>query len=95
MSISHSTAFYCINIITVEQCTDFKATWTNIQLAETDFPVFKNTAVTLNCQEGFQIAGDTIVTCFGGTEFTYGTEPSCGNDSCDREHQRKSSISKK
>ena len=64
--------------ISVEQCTDFKATWTNIQLADTEFPVLKNIAVTLKCLEGFYISGDTIVTCLKETEFTFGTEPSCG-----------------
>ena len=69
----------CIkNTITVEQCTGFKATWTNIQLAESEFPVSKNTAVTIKCQEDFYISGDTIVTCLRDTEFTFATEPTCG-----------------
>ena len=64
-------------VITVEQCTGFKASWTNIQLAETDFPVNKDTTVTLKCHDGFQISGDTTVTCLKDTEFTFGIEPSC------------------
>ena len=74
------TYFYMskeLNIITVEQCTGFKASWTNIQLAETDFPVNKDTTVTLKCHDGFQISGDTTVTCLKDTEFTFGIEPSC------------------
>ena len=64
--------------ISVEQCTGFKATWTNIQLVDAEFPVLKNTAVSLKCLEGFYISGDTIVTCLRETEFTFGTEPNCG-----------------
>ena len=47
-------------------------------IADRQFPVFSKTVLTLNCKEGYQLNGDTQITCTKDTQFEFSTEPECG-----------------
>ena len=47
-------------------------------IADEKFPVYADTALPLNCKEGYQLSGDKQITCTKDTEFQYSTEPQCG-----------------
>ena len=48
--------------------------------ADKSFPVAEGTVVTVSCEEGYQLIGDTEVTCSLQTDtlFDYSDEPRCG-----------------
>ncbi|XP_063693433.1 uncharacterized protein LOC134825211 isoform X2 [Bolinopsis microptera] len=68
----------------VEQCHNFKQTWRNMLVpAGKKLPVFKGTVLDLKCERGYQMSGDTTVTCEMNTEFTYENDPPQCTAVCD------------
>ena len=49
-------------------------------VADKTFPVTEGTVVTVSCREGYQLMGDSEVTCSLETDtlFDYSDEPQCG-----------------
>ena len=62
----------------IPQCTGLKRGWDHIKTDQT-FPVSKDTVVLLSCNEGYQLIGDSEVTCQYGTQFYYSTTPKCSS----------------
>ena len=60
-------------------CARLKTTWNNM-VADKAFPVTEGTVVTVSCEEGYQLLGDTEVTCSLQTDalFDFSDEPQCG-----------------
>ena len=46
--------------------------------ADKDFPVKAGTVMALSCKAGYQLTGDSTVTCTEGTVFKFSVEPECG-----------------
>ena len=61
-------------------CARLKTTWNNM-VADKTFPVADGTVVAVSCEEGYQLIGDSEVTCSLETDslFDYSDEPRCGN----------------
>ena len=57
-------------------CTGLPAGWTDVE-SSASFPEPHNTPITVSCPTGYELGGDTTVTCDEGTTFTYTTIPSC------------------
>ena len=48
--------------------------------ADKQFPVSTGTVLSLRCNEGHELRGDTVVTCLKNREFHFSVEPSCGEN---------------
>jgi predicted methyltransferase len=46
-------------------------------IADKNFPVNEGTVIKLSCKVGYQLEGDSTVTCNKNTEFQYSTETLC------------------
>ena len=58
------------------ECTGLPVGWTDVT-TDVSFPVPHNTAITVSCPTGYELGGDTTVTCDEDEKFTYTTAPSC------------------
>ena len=62
-----------------EKCESLKTGWTNME-TEKQFPVDKETTLTVSCTGSYELVGDSEITCNGNNEFLYDSarEPRCG-----------------
>ena len=47
-------------------------------VSSSTFPVSAGTVLSLKCDAGYELTGDTEVTCIQNTDFQYSEEPNCG-----------------
>ena len=68
-----------VKISVAKECSDLDTTtWTNMKTTST-FPVSAGTVVSLSCYAGYELRGDTLVTCIQYTEFKFtDIKPTCG-----------------
>ena len=57
-------------------CSGLHKSWSNI-ITETRFPVPPGTEITLGCETGYSLSGDSIVTCLRNTDFQHSSVPVC------------------
>ena len=60
----------------ISECSNLPATWFGVR-TDTMFYVKYGTEITVKCSEGHINMGDDVVTCSGGTNYKYSTEPTC------------------
>ena len=59
-----------------ESCTGLTETWSNL-VTKTIFPVKPGTSVTVECDTGYRLSGDKVITCQTDKRFSFKQEPSC------------------
>ena len=59
-----------------ESCSGLHKSWSNI-ITETRFPVPPGTEITLGCETGYSLSGDSIVTCLKDNDFQHSSVPVC------------------
>ena len=63
--------------ISVVQCSGLNPDWTNMDTTSS-FPVPAGTVLSLSCNDGYELKGDSKVTCTEDTEFQFSEKPNCG-----------------
>ena len=59
-------------------CTGLPESWTGV-LTDAEFPVSRNTTLTVSCVEGYKNIGSDVITCdtFPYDDFSFTVEPQC------------------
>ena len=62
------------------ECSGLNPTWKNME-ADKEFPVDAGSVLHLRCEEGYELSGDSKVTCMKENEFAYNysSKPTCSS----------------